>query len=427
MLAEILLPIIVGAVILACLSVPLYIIVFLATFYLQIFVNDVPLAAIYQGAVESLSKISLMAVPYFVFAGALIQHSSLGQRLIVVFAVTLRNVRAGLALACLLSFGFFGAISGSPPATVAALGKLIYKPLEKAHGEKTALGLMTSSGTLSSIIPPSIPMILFCVATESNVAKLFEAGIIPGLLTILVIGLYLFIKGGRSSAEVITEEGVELPSLGKALYQGIPVIVLPVLILGSIYAGVCTPTEAGALAAFYSFVVPLFILRDVKFKAMPGILVDSIKVTAQVFILVTATIAFAQAITMAQLPRMLTDALSGMGWVEFLIFLNIVLLIAGCFFDPGSAILILAPLLLPTCRALGIDPIHMGIIFTFNLSIGFFTPPIGLSIFVVQSVLKKPAGLIIRSVIPYLFLYLFVMALVTYIPELSLSFSRLIH
>lgn len=429
MVTEILLPVVCIVIVLGILNIPLYAVILTATLYLQYFINDVPLAAVFTGMVESLTKTSLMAVPFFVFAGNLIQVSSLGPRLITVFAVTLKNVRGGLSIACLLANAFFGAISGSAPAAVATFSKVVYNPMEKAYGQPLAIGLLTSSGALSTIIPPSITLIIFGVATETSVSQLFESGIVPGILIVIVVGFYLFLKGrATNTAAAVTDESMtEMPSVGRAWYRGIPVLVLPVLILGGIYSGVCTPTEAGAIAALYGLIVPIFVLRDVSTKRVPGILLDSIKITSQIFILVAASITFAQAATMAQLPQLLTTLLQGMDRYGFLLFLNVLLLIVGCFFEPGAAVLILAPLLLPTARSLGIDPIHLGIIFGINLSIGMFTPPFGLNIFVVQSVLKKSSGTIARSIIPYFFLYLFVLLLVTYIPQIALYLPSILH
>lgn len=426
MITEILLPVVLIVVGLAILNVPLYLVILSATIYLQFFVNFVPLDAVYQGMVESLTKPSLMAVPFFVLAGNLIQASSLGTRLIMVFAATLKGVRGGLSIACLFANAFFGAISGSAPAAVATFSKVIYKPMEKAYGERLSIGLLTSSGALSTIIPPSITLIIYGVATETSVAQLFECGIIPGFLIVLAVSIYLFIKGGKS-ADAALDDGVEMPSVGYALLKGIPVLVLPVLILGGIYSGVCTPTEAGAIAAAYALIIPIFLLRDIKVQQVPAILLDSIKVTAQIFILVAASIAFAQAATMAQLPHLLGTMLEGLNRWEFLLFLNALLLVVGCFFEPGAAVLILAPLLLPTARGLGIDPLHLGIVFAINLSIGMFTPPFGLNIFVVQSVLKKSPGVIARSILPYLLLYILVLFIVTYIDSISLFLPRLLH
>ena len=429
MLTTILVPIVLMALIFALLNVPLYAIILTAALYLQYFINDVPLAAVFTGMVESITKTSLMAVPFFVLAGGLIQASSLGTRLITVFAVTLQNIRGGLSIACLLSNAFFGAISGSAPAAVATFSKIIYVPMEKAYGERLSLGMLTSSGALSTIIPPSITMIIFGVATETSVADLFMCGIFPGLLIVVVVATYLFIKGGTNTAVAVTgDDGkTPLPSMARAWFKGIPVLVLPVLILGGIYSGVCTPTEAGAIAALYGLIVPIIFLRDISVTKVPAILLDSIKITAQIFILVAASITFAQAATMAQLPQLLYHVLSDLNYYTFFLFLNVLLLIVGCFFEPGAAVLILAPLLLPTARALGIDLLHLGIVFTVNLSIGMFTPPFGLNIFVVQSVLKKSAGIVARSVGPFIAMYILCLLAITYIPQIALFLPRLMH
>jgi C4-dicarboxylate transporter DctM subunit len=204
------------------------------------------------------------------------------------------------------------------------------------------------------------------------------------------------------------------------------VLILPVIILGGIYGGYATPTEAGAIAALYSFVVPMFVLRETKFNQMPQILKDAARITAQLFILITCSTAFAQATTMARLPQMLTESFANMDMFSFLLMLNVLLLIVGCFFDASAAVLILAPLLMPTAGNLGIDPVHLGIVFCVNLSIGMFTPPFGLNIYVVQSVLRKSMTMISRSLVPFIILYIIGLLIITYVPQISLFLPALL-
>ncbi len=203
-------------------------------------------------------------------------------------------------------------------------------------------------------------------------------------------------------------------------------MILPVIVLGSVYTGLFTPTESGALAAVYSFFVAVFFTKDVNFKQLFAILKESSRTTAQIFLLIATSTVFAQAATIAQLPQLLTNAFSGMSSTMFLLTLNILLLIVGCFFDTGAAILILAPMLLPTATALGIDTLHLGIVFVVNLAIGLFTPPFGLNIFVAQSILKRPMGLISRSLVPYIILYIVAVLIITYVPQISLLLPNLL-
>ena len=196
-------------------------------------------------------------------------------------------------------------------------------------------------------------------------------------------------------------------------------LILPVIVLGSVYTGVCTPTESGALAAAYSFIVAVFVLRDIKPKQLLPIFKDSARTTAQVFLLIAGSTVFSQATTVAQLPAAVTSAFSGMSQVEFLLMLNILLLIVGCFFDTSAAILILAPMLMPTAEMLGIAPLHLGMVFVVNLAIGLFTPPFGLNIFVAQSVLKRPMGVISKACVPYIILYIVSVLIISYVPALT--------
>jgi len=438
-LAEILLPIVLIFILFAALNIPIYLIILAATVYLQVFVINIPITGIFNSLLESIAKNSFLCVPFFILTGSLIQSSSLGTRLINCFVALLKNVRAGIALACLIANAFFGAISGSAPAAVATFSKIVYEPLKDEEGDKTATGLIASSGALSTIIPPSITLIIFGLATETSVAQLFMAGFIPGILLVALVTIYLIWNANNRLKRIAIEKEVALKeprSNNGSLYEwkeikesfikGIPVLILPVIILGGIYSGLATPVEAGAIAALYSFVVPTFILRETKLSKLPAILKDATRVTSQIFILVACSTAFAQATAMAQLPQMLTDVFSNMNEITFLLMLNILLLIVGCFFDGGAAILILSPLLMPSARALGLDPLHIGMVFCVNLSIGMFTPPFGLNIYVTQSVLRKSMGFIARSVAPFVIIYIIGLLLITYIPQLSLWLPRLL-
>jgi len=374
---------------LAILGVPIYIALLGSTVYLM-FINSMPMNNVVTGLFEALTKNSLLAVPFFVFAGSIMANTSLGRRLITVFEVLLRPVKAGLAISCVAANALFGAISGSAPAATATFGKIIYEPVKKQYDDSTSVGLITSSGALSTIIPPSIMIIMFAIATESSITQLFLAGIMPGILIVLIVSAYLMFRFRKMSKHP-RASGQEIK---KALIESIPVMIMPIIVLGGIYGGLCTPTEAGAVAAVYSLIVGVFILRDIKLKTLLPILKDSALTTSQVFILVAVSTVFAQATTIARFQTELLSIFEGMGRVEFLLILNLLLLIVGCFFEGGSATLILAPLILPVAQNIGIDVMHLGIIFVINLSIGMFTPPFGLNIFVTQSVLKKHISMI---------------------------------
>lgn len=438
-LSDILIPIVLIFVVLGALDIPIYLVILAATVYLQAFIIHIPITGIFSSLIESIAKSSFLCVPFFILTGSLIQSSSLGTRLINCFVSLFKNVRAGIALACLIANAFFGAISGSAPAAVATFSKIVYAPLKAEEGDATATGLITSSGALSTIIPPSITLIIFGLATETSVTQLFMAGFFPGILLVGLVTLYLIWNANKRLKREAIERKLTLEELKKhdgpifdwkeikdSFIKGIPVLILPVIILGGIYSGLATPTEAGAIAALYSFIVPTFILRETKLSKLPSILLDAVRVTSQIFVLIACSTAFAQATAMAQLPQMITALFSNMNGLTFLFMLNILLLIVGCFFDSGAAILILSPLLMPTARKLGLDPVHLGMIFCVNLSIGMFTPPFGLNIYVAQSVLRKSMGFITRSVAPYVVIYIIGLLIITYVPQVSLWLPRVL-
>lgn len=402
---------------LVALNVPIYMALFGATIYLQLFVNGLPLTTVVTGMYEAIAKDALLAVPFFIFAGSLMANTSLGRRLIDMFEVLLRPFRAGLALASVASNAFFGAISGSGPAATATFGKIIYKPLkENYNDDRLAVGLITSAGALSNIIPPSIMMIIFSLSAEISVTKLFLAGVMPGLLIVAILSSYLIFR----TRKMPKAKAASKAEIAKAIKDSIPVLIMPVIVLGGIYGGICTPTEAGAVAAVYSLIVGVFILKDITPRLLGKVLKEAAVTTSQIFILVAVSTAFAQAITVAQYQTALVGLFSGMSRNMFLLFLNVLLLIIGCVFEGSSAILILTPLLLPIALGLGIDPFLFGIVVVINLTIGMFTPPFGLNIFVAQSVLNKPIGMISKSLIPFLACYIIALLLITYIPAIAL-------
>ena len=422
-LANILIPVVLILVVLSLIKCPIYISILASALYMQLFINNMSLTNVFTGFFEAMTKNSLMAVPYFMLAGGIIAASSLGTRLMNVFIELFKSVRGGLPIACVVANGLFGAISGSGPAATAVFGKICHKPLKERHGENLALGVIVSSASLSTIIPPSIAMIIYGIATETSITKMFLAGFLPGVFIVIVVSIYLVIKCKPQPG--IEVEKFSGRAFGKALWQGIPVLVLPVIVLGGVYSGLCSPTESGAISALYAFIVAIA-LGDIKPRQFLRVFKDSARTTAQVFLLIATSTVFSQAATVAQLPAKISAAFAGMSQVEFLLLLNIVLLIMGCFFDTGAAILILAPLLLPTALALNINPLHFGIVFVTNLAIGLFTPPFGLNIFVAQSVLKEPMGKISKALVPYIIIYIACVLVLTYVPGISMLIPNLL-
>jgi len=411
-----LIPVFAIFIIILLLNMPIWLALLVSTVYMQVFLNNMPLQGIVSGMFEGITKSSLLAIPFFILAGTLMAEASLGARLVKVFQVFFSRFRSGLALSCLISNAVFGAISGSPPAATATFGKIMYKPMSKQYNECLSAGLITSSASLSAIIPPSISMIVYGVVAETSIATMFIAGIIPGLVIVGLIAIYL-VFACRKGEKPNLSTGKEKID---ALVQGIPVLVLPVLILGGIYGGFFTPSEAGAVGAVYAAIVSIFFMKDLDFKKSIKAFKDAAVLTIQVMILLSCSSVFAQAITITQAPQAISKVFADIPDIAFLILLNIMLIILGCFIDSLSAILVFVPLLMPTAVAMGIHPVHFGMIFVVNLAMGMFTPPFGFNLFVGQGVFNKSVWFIARGCMPFIILYLLGIIAVTYIPTLSM-------
>jgi C4-dicarboxylate transporter DctM subunit len=293
--------------------------------------------------------------------------------------------------------------------------------VSKVTGERYALGLFTSAGALAIVMPPSINMILFATATGASTGALFLAGIIPAMIIGLFYAVYIYM----SSPAPDRKEDFSLKYAFRKTLEGLPVLMFPVLILGGIYLGVFTPTEAGAVSAVYAFVLPFLFWREMGIQDIVESIKNSVKLTAQIFILIAASIVFSQALTMSHVPEILRQSLGSLGPFWFMVFLNIILLFVGCFFDPSSAVLVLGPVMAPIAEALGIDLLHLGVVFAVNLAIGMFTPPFGLNLFIIQSIFNRPLDQIARSVPRFFVVFLLALIIITYFPQIYMWLPRL--
>ena len=402
------------------LGYPIYLGLLAGGIYLQLFVNQVPIEMVISGMYDAVAKTALLAVTFFILAGSFMNGSSMANRLVSSILPWVKNVRGGFPIAGVAANEIFGAMSGSSSAAVSTIGRVIFTPLKKSHGERFSLGLVASTGALSIIMPPSIAMILFAVATNSSVGSLFLAGIIPAL----IIGILLLIFVVWMSPPV---KGLPAPDYRFAVREtvrGIPVLLLPFIILGGIYGGVFTPTEAGAVAVIYSIFLPSVIYREFDFAAYKKYLLEGLAIISKIFILVASSNVLSQALIMANVHHALIDFVGDMNPLMFLFSLNIFLLIVGSLFDTACAILVLAPIIAPIALNMNIDIIHLGIIFTINLAIGMFTPPYGLNLFIVQSVLKRPIERVSASVPPFFVVYVIALLIITYFPQLYLWLPR---
>jgi C4-dicarboxylate transporter DctM subunit len=368
------------------------------------------------------SKFALLAVPYFIFAGNIMEKTGISEKLIRFAQSFVGHVRGGLALVCIIVSCFFAAISGSGPATVAALG-LVVIPSMIAHGYKRdySCGLMATAGSIGVIIPPSITFVIFGCITGVSIGKLFIAGILPGILMGALLGAaaIMGIRGNPAVKKLPKASGRERWNSFKDAFWG---LMMPVIILGGIYGGVFTPTESAAVSAIYGLFVGFFIYKSIKLKDLYSILVNSLSQTATVmFIMATAGL-FSWVMTvegLADRAGALMVTLSFGNKYLFLLLLNIVLLIAGCLLDGASALYILTPIFYSVALNLGIDPIHLGVVAIVNLAIGMITPPVGVDLFVACGIGNISIKEIVRGNMPFLIASLIALLLITYVPVIS--------
>ena len=412
-------------VILLLLGFPIFVILLATSAIVLLLFAPVPPMAVHINLFGSVDKFALMAVPFFIFAGDLMGRGGISRRIVAWVLAVIGGLRGSLALTAVGTCTVFGAISGSSPATVAAVGRLLYRPLRDAgYDEKFSTGLLTSSGAIAIVIPPSIGMILYGVSAQESVVLLFVAGIVPGLIMALLMAAYIY--GFAIRRGIREASGFSFQEFLTASREGVWALGMPVIILGGIYAGVFSPTEAAGIACVYAIVVTRFIYGDIGWKGIWEVSVNSMYLTAQVLIIVAAAGVFSQLLTISGAPQSVVAMIRDLNlprWTALLA-INIFLLFVGCLLDPASAILVLTPLLAPIAVAIGVDLIHFGIIMTVNLAIGMFTPPFGLNIFVTQALFKAPLTSIYPGLAPFIIINIVALLIVTYIPELSLFLTR---
>ena len=406
---------------------PIFTVLFAAASAAMIYVLDMPIGLIQTELFGSVDNYNLIAVPFFIYAGAIMTQGGISERLVNWVLAIMGGLRGALGLATVGACTIFGAISGSSPATVAAIGGMLYPSLrQKGYPESVASGLLTSSGAIAGIIPPSIGMILYGVAAEESIRYLFIGGILPGLLIAFLMAGYIYWTARRLD---IREGGkFSMAELGRTTRVGGWALGMPVIILGGIYSGVFSPTEAAGVACLYSMIVTILIYRDLSLAGLWRVSIESVTLTAQVLIIVGAATLFSRLLTIAGVPQALVAFIQDQQLSPFMIMLaiNILLLAVGCVLDPASAILVLAPILKPVVVAAGFDPVHFGIIMTVNLSIGMFTPPFGLNIFVTQAMFKVPLATLYRGLLPLIGINVLALAIITAWPGLTLALVRLL-
>jgi C4-dicarboxylate transporter DctM subunit len=381
--------------------------------------------AIHQIMFGGLENYALLAIPFFIFAGELMGAAGIADRLIVWVLALIGRVPGSLGVATVGASTLIGAISGASVATVAAVGKSLYPGLIRdGYGARFSSGLVSSSGAIDILIPPSIAMILYGAAAEQSIPKLFVAGVLPGLLFALMMAAFVVVRALQ----------MDIPRSGKfdlrhflcTSWGALPALFMPAFVLGIIYFGYSSPTEAGGFACLYAMIVGRYVYRSMSWQDILDAAARSAMLTAQILVIVATAALFSWILTISGIPRALTEWLQALQLTQwgFLMAVNIILLIVGCFLDPTSAILVLTPLLMPLVKSVGVDPIHFGIVMCANLAIGMFTPPFGLNIFVARSVLGVPLETIYRGVLPFAVVQILALLIITYWPDLSLILTR---
>jgi C4-dicarboxylate transporter DctM subunit len=383
-----------------------------------------------KNMVNLTTKNVLLAIPFFVVSGSVMSAGTIAARLVNVAKALFGWLPGGLAIATVGGCIFFAAISGSSPVTVIAIGSVMFPALLKAqYREEFSLGLLTSAGSLGIVIPPSIPMLVYALVGSAgkpiDVGEMFMSGILPGIFIGGLLALWSVREGVLHKAP---RDPFSWPGLGTALRDGAWALGLPVLILGGIYPifggrALFTPTEAAAVSVVYALAVELLIHRDLKLREIPKALVDSGVAMGALLAIMTLAFGLNEFLVERKVPDLAAEALVAMKLTPatFLLALNVLLLFVGALMDSISAILILAPLIVPISNSLGIDPVHLGIVFIINLEIGYLTPPIGVNLFVAASVFGKPLGQVVKGALPFIAIMAAGMLVVTYLPTLSMG------
>jgi C4-dicarboxylate transporter DctM subunit len=383
--------------------------------------TTVPITAVALKLFTGIERFEVMAIPFFILAGNFLTHGGVARRMIAFASSMVGHWHGGLALAGVMACALFAAVSGSSPATVVAIGSIILPAMVKqGFPKKFGAGVITTSGALGILIPPSIVMVMYSVATNTSVGQLFMAGVIPGLTLATMLGLTTWWRARKNN----------YPRLPKASWgerfrtfrESVWGLLLIVVVIGGIYTGIFTPTEAAAMSAVYAFFVAVFVYKDLTLKKVPKVLLDSANMSAMLLYIITNAVMFSFLITSEQIPQVMAQWMldKGLGTVAFLLFVNVLLLLAGNVMEPSSIVLIMAPLLFPVAMKLGIDPVHFGIIMTVNMEIGMCHPPVGLNLYVASGITKMGITELTVAVWPWLLTMLVFLVIVTYWPTLSI-------
>lgn len=377
---------------------------------------------IVQQLVTSADSFPLMAIPLFILAGELMSAGGVSKRILNVCNVFFGRITGGLAIVTVIVCMFFAAVSGSGPATVAAVGSMVVPTmLEKGYSKSFTLALIATAGSIGVVIPPSIPMVIYGVSTSTSISGMFMAGFLPGILIGigLIICCYFYCKKQGWKGD---ERRYTVKEKLAAVWDAKWALINPVIILGGIYAGIFTPTEAAAVAAVYAFICGTFIHKELNIKNIFDPIAASCSTTGTTMVIIGCATAFTKILTIQRIPDMITKGISGLttNYVLILLLINLLLLIVGCFMDTTPAMMVLSPILLPIALSIGMNPIHFGVIMVVNLAIGFITPPLGINLFVAARVGREPLETVTSGIMRFMVVMLICLMLITFIPAISM-------
>src|ERR1700692_2968490 len=401
--------------------------------------TTVPIEAVALKLFTGIESFEIMAIPFFILAGNFLTHGGVAKRMINFAPSMIGHWYGGLGLAGVMACALFAAISGSSPATVVAIGSIVLPAMvQQGFPKRFGAGVITTSGALGILIPPSIVMVIYSVATGGSVAlapegkrvlsasvgQLFMAGVIPGLMLASMLGATTWYRAWKNDYPRMPR--ASWAERFTAFRKSIWGLLLIVIVLGGIYTGLFTPTEAAAMSAVYAFVIAVFVYKDMKLKDVPKVLLGSANMSAMILYIITNAVLFSFLMTSEQIPQSITAWATGMGigQVEFLLFVNVLLLVAGNVMEPSSIVLITAPILFPVAVGLGVHPVHLGILMTVNMEVGLCHPPVGLNLYVASGIAKMGITELTIAVWPWLLTMLGFLFVVTYVPEISLWLPR---
>jgi C4-dicarboxylate transporter DctM subunit len=387
--------------------------------------TQVPIQSVALKLFTGIEKFEIMAIPFFILAGNFLTHGGVARRMINFATSMVGHWHGGLGLAGVLACALFAAVSGSSPATVVAIGSIILPAMVKqGFPARFGAGVITTSGALGILIPPSIVMVMYAVATNTSVGQLFIAGIIPGIFLATMLGLTTWWRARKNNypRQPVVSWGERLHAFRESMWG----LLLIVVVIGGIYTGIFTPTEAAAMSAVYAFFVAVFVYRDMPLSRVPKVLLDSANMSAMLLYIITNAVMFSYLMTSEQIPQVLAAWMldKGLGVVTFLLVVNVLLLLAGNVMEPSSIVLIMAPILFPVAMKLGIDPVHFGIMMVVNMEVGMCHPPVGLNLYVASGITKMGITELTIAVWPWLVTMLVFLIIVTYWPGLSIWLPR---